>query len=213
MEIMTLVIGMVSTNCYIIADREIQTALVVDPAGDAEVILEKLNKEHLKLEGILLTHGHFDHILAVNMLRTETGAKVYASEAEKNLLEDPKMNCSVAVQKPYSVVPDVLLKDGQVLTISGFKLKVLATPGHTSGSVCYYFEQDKVLFSGDTLFFESIGRSDLPTGNGGKLLDSIREKIFTLPDEVKIFTGHGQSTMVSYEKKNNPYTDGNEFYS
>lgn len=211
MDIITLVLGSVETNCYILADQKTKAALVVDPADEAEKILNRLATEGLTLKAILLTHGHFDHIFAVNELRKRTGVKVYALAEEKALLETPDLNCSKMVRKPESVVPDVLLMDQETLLIEGFSIQVLATPGHTSGSVCFYFEQARSLFVGDTLFFESIGRTDLPTGNEQTLLASIQEKIFSLPGDVSVYPGHGPTTSVSYEKKHNPYTDGRTF--
>ena len=109
------------------------------------------------------------------------------------------------VGRPYTITPDVYLKDGETVTIAGITCKLIATPGHTIGSCCYYFEEAGMLISGDTLFQESVGRSDLPTGSGGTLVRSVRDKLFVLPDETKVYPGHGDSTTIGYEKQYNPF--------
>ena len=122
---------------------------------------------------------------------------------------DSYLNCSQSLYgNGYAVEPDILIKDGQQLDICGTKIEVIHTPGHTKGCCCYYFKEADVLFCGDTLFMESVGRTDLPTGNSSSLIKSINEKLFVLGDEVKAFPGHGPSTLIGYEKRNNPYSDG-----
>ena len=209
LKIDTLVLGMVETNCYIISNPVTKEAIVVDPGDHAHKIADFLKEQELTCLGILLTHGHFDHILAVSELSDLTGAKVYAHEAEMVLLQDPKLNASSHIRAECSLTPDVLLKDGQELSLAGFSIKVIHTPGHTGGGVCYYFPDYQELFSGDTLFLEDIGRSDLPTGNGRLLVESIRTKLMTLEDEVKVHPGHGESTTIGHEKVYNFYLRDN----
>lgn len=201
-----ITLGSNQTNCYLLY-RENGDTLVVDPADRGEYIYEKLKANGLNVKAILLTHGHFDHIYGVKELKRLTNAKVYAYEEEKELLENPRMNVSAQVGRPVTVVPDVLLKDGQKVSIDGFEFEVLHTPGHTRGSACYYFKESEILISGDTLFMESIGRSDLPTGSEMWLIASVNNVLMSLPDSTDVYPGHGPKTTIGYERENNPYTD------
>lgn len=204
-----LVLGMVQTNCYIISNTETKEAIVFDPADQAEKIEQYLKANDLVCKGILLTHGHFDHILAAKELVSLTKVAIYAHEQEVRLLSDPKMNASSHIRGEYSLVPDVKLKDQEIINLAGFSIRVIHTPGHTAGGTCYYFspeEEDQgVLISGDTLFREDIGRSDLPTGNGRQLVESIINKLMPLEDQVKVYPGHGPATTIGYERENNRY--------
>ncbi|NLK27849.1 MAG: MBL fold metallo-hydrolase [Clostridiales bacterium] len=204
-QLNTLVLGIVQTNCYILSNPISKEAIVFDPGDQAEKIEEYLSKHGLTCVGILLTHGHFDHIMAVEELAKRTGAKVYAQEEEKQLLEDPQLNASARVHHPCSVTADEFLQDQESLTLAGFLLRVIHTPGHTAGGACYYFPELEILFSGDTLFLESIGRSDLPTGDGAVLVASIRNKLMTLEDDIQVYPGHGETTTIGHEKEYNPY--------
>lgn len=206
MRISRMVVGPVSTNCYIVSNEETREAFIVDPGEEANRIDLKLKENQLKLKAILLTHGHFDHIMAVNKLLEKYDVDVYIGENEMELLKDIHMNCSGSMMnRPYVTKANRTVKDQDCLVLAGMTIEVLETPGHTIGGVCYYLEKEEVLFSGDTVFCQSVGRSDLPTGSGSSLQRSIREKIVPLPDEVQIFPGHGDSTTVAYEKKYNPY--------
>ena len=210
-----MVLGVASTNTYFLYREGDGSCIVIDPADQGTAIYANLFKNDLKVEGILLTHGHFDHIWgvsalkgAVNRERAEKGLepiKVYALDAEKPLLESARLNVSESAGRACTVSADEFLKDGQELTIAGITLKVIATPGHTAGGCCYYLEEDGLLISGDTLFQDSVGRTDLPTGSMSTLIRSIREKLFCLPDDVKVYPGHGGSTTIGYEKENNPF--------
>ena len=157
------------------------------------------------MNAILLTHGHFDHIWGANELRRLSGAKIYAYEGEKELCEDAGKNVSRDAGRPETVRADFYEKDGALLELGGFSLKLIATPGHTGGSCCYYLEEEKILFSGDTLFEGSVGRTDFPTGSMGSLVRSIKERLLVLPDDVTVYPGHGDSTTIGDEKKYNPY--------
>lgn len=206
MRISRLVVGSVSTNCYIVSNEETKEAFIIDPGEEASRIERKLLDEKLDLKAILLTHGHFDHIMAVNDLLEKYKADVYIGENELELLGDTYKNCSGSMMnRPYTAKADKALRDDDVLELAGMTIKVLFTPGHTSGGVCYYLEKEEVLFSGDTVFCQSVGRSDLPTGSGRVLQESIQNKILPLPENTRIFPGHGDSTTVAYEKKYNPY--------
>lgn len=209
----TIVLGIVQTNCYIISNGNTKEAIVIDPADDAMKIEQYLKANDLACKGILLTHGHFDHIMAAKELSEDTQAKIYAHEEEVKLLQDAQMNASAHIRRECILTPDVMLKDQEVLTLAGFTVKVIHTPGHTGGGVCYYFSGHGVLISGDTLFREDIGRSDVPTGDGKKLVESILNKLMILEDSVKVYPGHGESTTIGYERDNNIYLtlDGNNF--
>lgn len=205
MEITLLMVGPIQTNCYVASKEGSASCVVIDPGEEAGKIADYMKKKELVCEGILLTHGHFDHITGVAELASLTGAKVYAYEGERELMMDPAQNGSVMVGYEVALEPENLLRDNQILSIADMDFQVIHTPGHTVGGCCYYAKDEKVLFGGDTIFMESVGRTDFPTGNGRQLIDSIREKILVLPEEVQIYPGHGPETSVGYEKQNNPY--------
>lgn len=205
LKIGKLTIGPCQTNCYFIYEEGKKEVLFFDPADHGDYIYEALKEKGFSVGAILLTHGHFDHIWGVSRLKEMSGAKVYAYEGEKELCGDVSLNVSAQAGRACSIVPDVLFKDEEEFEISGIKGKVLATPGHTEGSCCYYFEKDKILISGDTLFQESVGRTDLPTGSMSRLIRSVREKLMVLEDDVKVFPGHGASTTIGYERENNSF--------
>lgn len=200
-----MVLGVYGTNCYLVYREGGSEALVVDPPDRGEQIYKALTEKGFTVAGILLTHGHFDHVWGVEELRRLTGAKLYALEEERELCADPSMNVSASAGRSCSITADEYLRDGEELTIAGMTCKVLGTPGHTAGSCCYYFEQGGFVICGDTIFYESVGRTDFPTGNAAVLTASIREKIFTLPGDVQLYPGHGESTTVEHEKRYNPY--------
>ncbi len=200
-----LMIGICQTNCYFVYKEGEKDAVLFDPADKGDYIYEALKEKGFRVAGILLTHGHFDHIWGTNKLRELSGAPIYAYEAEKALCEDAVTNVSEQVGRAYTVIPDRYLKDNEEITIAGITCKLLATPGHTVGSCCYYFEEDGILISGDTLFQESVGRTDLATGSMGALIHSIKERLLVLPDEVKVYPGHGETTDIGHERKYNPF--------
>ena len=206
-RIQPLVVGMVQTNAYVISNENTKKAVVLDPGDEAERILAHLKSKGLELEAILLTHGHFDHIMGVNGILENKRVPVYAYEAEQELLEDATLNCSVMVAGRYTVKDAVLLKDNTTFEVAGYPVKLIATPGHTKGSCCFYFKDNDVLFSGDTLFMESVGRTDLPTGNSSKIIESV-QSLMVLPDETVVYPGHGPATSISYERTHNPFVNG-----
>lgn len=200
------VLGMVGTNCYIIVNDQTKKCVVVDPADNADAIYGVIKQEQCVLDGILLTHGHFDHMLAAGSLKELSGAKVYAGLEEKEILSDSTYNLSgVMGGKALTLEADEYLKDGQLFELAGIRFKAIHTPGHTKGSMCYYIEECGTLVSGDTLFAESVGRTDFPTGSMSSIVSSIREKLLILPEDTRVLPGHGDETSIQYEKKYNPY--------
>lgn len=205
LKIGRMVIGVCGTNCYLVYREGGKEAVVIDPADKGEQIYEALTGKGFTVSAIFLTHGHFDHIWGTKALRELSGAKVYALDAKEKLCEDDGLNVSRQAGRPYTLIPDVYVQDGEEICIGDIACKVLATPGHTADSCCYYFAEAGFLVCGDTVFLESVGRTDLPTGSGGTLERSVREKIFTLPDAVVLYPGHGDSTTVEHEKNYNPF--------
>lgn len=207
LQIEKLVLGMMQTNCYLARNKETGRLLIVDPADEPQRVVRKIDDACSRPEAILLTHGHFDHIGAVDALREHYGIPVYALEKEQEILEDPVKNLSgmFGGGNGFCVKADHFLKDGQVLTLAGVEIHVIHTPGHTVGGACYYVPEENVLFSGDTLFRCSVGRSDFPTGSMRQLHDSIHEKLFVLPEDTVVLPGHDAATDIGYEKRFNPY--------
>lgn len=199
------VVGEIQTNCYFLYDEETKECVIVDPGYEADKILEFIQKRKLEVKKILLTHGHFDHITAADSLRKKLDVKICAAAAEREILENPQLNASVMVGNPVSLKVDEWFEDGQEVTVLGQTMRCILTPGHTSGGMCYYFPKAGILFSGDTLFQESVGRTDFPTGSMSQLIASIREKLFVLPDAVRVYPGHGMMTSIQDEKMLNPY--------
>lgn len=200
-----IVLGAAQTNCYFLYRADVGDCIVVDPADQGGNIYKALEKNGFQVKAILLTHGHFDHIWGTKELRDCCGAKLYALEAERELLMDARRNVSAQTGRPYTVEADVYLKDGEELTIADMGFRVIATPGHTAGSCCYYFPEAGFLLSGDTLFQESVGRTDLPTGSMSQIVRSIKEKLFLLPEDTKVYPGHGEETTIRMEKRCNPF--------
>ena len=200
-----MVLGPVQTNCFFLINEDTKEVLIVDPADCAQRIIEWINSENLKPVAILLTHGHFDHVLAMDAVRKEYGIPVYASRDEVEVLAKPQLNVSTMMGMRLSLQADELFKDGDILELAGMKLQVIATPGHTIGSVCFYIEEEKMLISGDTLFCASVGRTDFPTGSSRQLVESIKTRLFVLPDDTSVFPGHNDMTSIGYEKLHNPF--------
>lgn len=205
LKIGRIVIGVCQTNCYFVYEEGKKEVLLFDPADKGDYIYDALKEKGFSVAAILLTHGHFDHIWGVEKLKELSGAKVYAYEGEKEVCEDAAVNVSKGAGRPCTVTADVYVKDGEEINIEGMKCRLIATPGHTKGSCCYYFENHKILISGDTLFQESVGRTDLPTGSMSALVRSVREKLMPLPEDVKVYPGHGEATSIGHEKNYNPF--------
>ena len=204
-EIKSMTLGMVATNCYLIINKETKDALLIDPADNALRISNVIEENVCTLKAILLTHGHFDHIMALNELKKRYNVPVYAHEEEEDVLKQSSLNMSGMIGQIYTTQADIYVKDGEHLKLAGLDIIVLHTPGHTKGGVCYYLPEEKVLMSGDTLFHCSIGRTDFPTGSMSQLVRSVKEQLFVLPDDVQVYPGHDSVTSIGYEKQYNPF--------
>ena len=199
------VVGPIQTNCYFLDREDTKECLIIDPGYEADKIEAYVQKKQLHVAGILLTHGHFDHITAADEVRKKFQTKIYASGKEKELMADPRMNVSVMMGESVSLKADVWLEDGQELEMLGETMRCILTPGHTGGGMCFYFPKACMLFSGDTLFQESVGRTDFPTGSSRELIRSVREKLLVLPEAVRVYPGHGLMTTIRDEQMFNPY--------
>ena len=200
-----ITLGMAQTNTYFVYRDDTKEAVVFDPADKGAMLFDRFTDAGLKVKAIFLTHGHFDHIWGVEELKEKSGVKVYASEDEDRFLKDVKDNCSAGCGRPCAITADVLLKDEECVNIAGMDIKMIKTPGHTEGGCCYYIEEAGFLISGDTLFRESVGRTDLPTGSMSTLVRSIRNRLMVLPPDTKVYPGHGEPTTIAYEKEYNPF--------
>jgi glyoxylase-like metal-dependent hydrolase (beta-lactamase superfamily II) len=202
----SLAVGPLSVNCYIVGCEASHAGIVIDPGGDFELITKRVQKLGLKIGTIINTHGHFDHIGANRAVRTEYDARLLIHQADS-----PMLGLVAHVAGMYgmsgenSPSADEFLSDGMIISFGERQLKVLHTPGHTPGGCCLYFEDQYKVITGDTLFADSIGRTDLPGGSHAQLLESIRSNLFTLPDNVTAYPGHGPSTTIGHEKRCNPY--------
>ena len=207
MKIMILPLGALQTNCYVLIDEKTKEAVVIDPGAEPEKLIRELQGLKVKAKAILLTHGHGDHIGAVEALRKESGAPLYVHEMDASMVKDANKNFSAMMGASFACAePEHMIKDGDIIEIGEeIKLHVLFTPGHTQGGVCYYEKEEGLLFAGDTLFAESIGRTDLPGGSYSTLIKRIQEKLMVLPDETRVFPGHGPETTVGWEKDHNPF--------
>ena len=220
-RIENIVLGMCATNCYAVFDGgaktpggyvddgQLKEAVIIDPAADAACIEAMIARYKLKPVAVLLTHGHFDHLSAADAVRKRYGIKVYAGNEERPVMNSSSYNLSLPFTgEGMTFEADEYFKPGEELAFAGFRIETIPVPGHTIGGVCYYFEEQKVLFSGDTLFAGSVGRSDFPTGNAGQLIRTIKSGLMSLPDDVKVYPGHGESTTIGCERVNNPFIQG-----
>lgn len=205
MKIICLPVGPIQSNVYIYYDENTRDAILIDCGDNAKKIISVLESNKLKLKGILLTHGHFDHIHACHEVKAYADVPIYAGKNEIPLLKNSYMNRSgVLGRMPVNLEIDIAFEDGEIFEFSGHKLKVLFTPGHTYGSVCYYNEEGGILFTGDTLFLLSVGRTDLKTGSYAQLVESLLNILYKLPKDVVVYPGHGPETSIGFEIKNNP---------
>ena len=205
MKIEKFVTGIISTNCYLVINEETKQTVVIDPAACPSYLMGHMKSEGLQVEAILLTHGHFDHIMGIDDLRREFPVPVYVHEGDRETILDPALNLSSSYTNGYTFDGADYIRDGQRLELAGFSFQVIHTPGHTPGGVCYYLESEGVLFSGDTLFQNSVGRTDFPNSSMSDLIRSLREKVMKLPDDVKVYPGHMGETTIGHERKYNPF--------
>ncbi len=208
MKIDRLILGAYETNCYVLRSSEAaKDCLIVDAGLGANKLIKFLDEHKLNPVSIVLTHGHIDHIEGVAALRAGfPDIKVHIHKLDAEMLTEPYTNLSAMTGAAFRVEPaDFLLDEQSVIEQADIKLSVLHTPGHTPGGICLYSEEEGIVFTDDTLFADSIGRTDFPNGNMEQLLQGIREKLFTLPDETKVYPGHGPITTIAHEKAYNPF--------
>ncbi|MBA4494279.1 MBL fold metallo-hydrolase [Paenactinomyces guangxiensis] len=209
MNVETFVLGPVMTNAYLVYDREKGKGIVVDPGMEPASLVNRIKELELQIEAVLLTHAHFDHIGGLEEVRKLSGSPVYLHQAEANWLADPDQNGSGL----WPGLPAIrcrpaehVLQGGESLTLLEETFQVLHTPGHSPGSVTYVW--GSVIFSGDVLFKDSIGRTDLPGGNYDTLMDSIHRHLMEMPEETRVLCGHGPETTIGREQDRNPFVTG-----
>ena len=204
----TVVVGPLGVNCSILGCEETGQGVVVDPGDDADRILAQVQQRGLTISAIINTHGHFDHVGANRQLAQATGAPLYIHQADAPMLERvAKTAAMYGLSGENSPPPDRLLEDGMQIEFGTHRLQVIHTPGHTQGGCCLYLEAEDKLIAGDTLFADGVGRTDLPGGSHTQLVESIKTRLFTLPDQVQVYPGHGPTTTIGHEKRHNPYLD------
>lgn len=209
MRVETLIVSLFQSNCFIVSRDDEPEAFIIDPGDHAPDILARIDERGLTVKGYLLTHGHVDHVYALAAM-----VKVHPAPAAMHADDAKWAFTDIAAIPPYYGVPeappdiDTTFTDGQTRDIIGFTYKIIHTPGHSPGGVAFYFEQEKILFSGDSLFRGSIGRSDLPGSNPAALAASL-QKLMALPDDVTVYCGHGPKTTIGRERRGNPFLKGN----
>lgn len=200
------VLSSCQTNCFYVFREGADEIVIIDPGDRGDIVFEDIKGLGFsKVAGILLTHGHGDHTGGALALKKLAGTKIYAYEDEAEILKDPEKNLSGWFGDAYGFEADEYFRDGQEFDMAGVHFQVIHTPGHTKGGCCFYAKEDNCLFCGDTIFNESVGRTDFYSGSMSELIHSIKDKILILPDETKLYPGHGEKTTVGYEKENNPF--------
>ena len=195
-----------SSNTYIVTDS-FSSCIVIDPSRNDNKVIDYIESHHLNLKGVLLTHAHFDHVRGLDQLIDHFHVPFYLEENDSELLTNPIYNCSASYHRGGSLIvrnKPTLVKDFETLKLLSEDILVISTPFHTSGSACYYLSNSNILFSGDSLFYLAVGRSDLPTSVNSEIKRSL-SKIMSLEDEVEVYPGHGKSTTIGYERKYNPF--------
>ena len=208
MKIDHLILGAYETNCYVLRkDEGAGDCLVIDTGLDAAKLTDLLSKNELKAAALVLTHGHVDHTAGIPALRRNwPGIKVYIHKLDAEMLTDPNSNLSIMTGRPFTAEGvDFVVDEPDVIEQAGIKLSVLHTPGHTPGGISLYSANEEIVFVGDTLFADSVGRTDFPGSDAGRLIRSIKGKLLTLPDNTVVCPGHGPRTTIAREKTYNPY--------
>lgn len=203
------IVGMIHTNCYFLIDENTKDLVIVDPGFDSDRLSQKIEEENLNLKFIILTHGHFDHMFEANVLKDKYHAKLIINKKTADVLKDDEINlCKSFIHKTHNLIvdgEDILLDDKSEFEILDTKFKLIEIGGHTPDSSCFYFEKEKVIFVGDTLFNESIGRTDFPSGDEYVLIENINNKLMLLDEDVRVLTGHGEETTIGHEKMYNMF--------
>lgn len=203
MKIIASKAGLFGANCYIVYDETTKDGIIVDPGGNPKGIFDICKKNELNIKYIILTHGHGDHIGGVYEIKLLTNAKVLMNQKDEYLVQGGNQRMIPAFRSIKAFEIDEYIKDGDCIKLNGFSVEIIETPGHTPGGVC--LKIDDILFSGDTLFKGSIGRTDFELGSQYEIINSIRKKLLVLPDETKVYPGHEGETTILFEKKYNPY--------
>lgn len=201
-----LPVGLLKCNCSIFGDEQTHEAIVVDPGDEIDNITNVLDRHQLKVKAIVITHAHIDHVAGAQKLRALTGAPVYLNENDTELLDALDMQAQwLGVPTPERTPLDTPAADGAILHLGSADFHVLHTPGHTQGSLCLWIPQENKLVAGDTLFYDSVGRTDLPGGDSRQLFSSIKTRLLDLPEEAVVIPGHGKNTTIGREKEHNPF--------
>lgn len=210
MKIMYMVLGPFMTNTYILYNEATMEGLVVDPSFSPQQYIKAIEEKKIHLTSIFLTHAHVDHMAGMNELRKAfPEARMYMDKRDRPFLRDPERNLSYMFPTPTLVDDaDVWVKDGDEIVTSGYTFQVIDTSGHTPGGISFYLKKEGIVFTGDSLFQGSIGRTDFPGGSMKELTGSIRKNLFTLPDSTVVLSGHGEQTTIGQEKRTNPFLTG-----
>lgn len=206
MKVMHILLPVCAMNCYLAINEQTNESIIIDPGSSPKRIKAGIEQSGTKPVAILITHGHFDHVGAADEIAAEYGIKMYAFEGERETLENPGINLSAdMIFQSTSYHADVYLKDEQEVELAGLKFRCIATPGHTPGGCCFYFPAEGILFTGDTLFCGSVGRSDFPGGSASQLINSIKSRLMVLPEDTICYPGHESATTIGDERIYNPF--------
>lgn len=206
MKVAKILLPAAAENCYLAINEETKEAIIIDPGSAAERVKSAVSQTGAKPVAVLLTHGHFDHAGEAAAIADEYGIKIYTHEACAEELKNPSINLSGDMYGSSEIYrADIFLEDDEEIELAGLKVKCLFTPGHTPGGCCFYFENEGIVFTGDTLFCGSVGRTDFPGGSMSQLVNSIRSKLMSLPEDTICYPGHNEPTTIGEERQYNPF--------